>query len=96
MSEAKGRGNGPWAWSDGRAQLYIGGNRRARCGPAPALVRSDGSRPWQLFHAARAHQHARRVVAASPRVLQQKFHGHDHAVGRQARGKKDVELYGRN
>ncbi len=30
MTEANGRGDGPWAGSDGRAQLHIGGNRAAR------------------------------------------------------------------
>ena len=60
-------------WEQKHPHALTDHERRAWCVPAPALVHSDCSRPWQLFHAARAHQHARRVVAAGRRVLSRNF-----------------------
>ena len=56
-------------WEQKHPHALTDHKRRAWCVPAPALVHSDCSRPWQFFHAARAHQHAWRVVAAGRRVL---------------------------
>jgi hypothetical protein len=46
------------------------------------LLHADGSRPWQLFDAARAEEHAGRVVPTWRRICQQVLHRHNGAVSR--------------
>jgi hypothetical protein len=52
--------------------------------PLARLLHPNGTRPWQLFDAARSHQHARRIIATWRRGIQQELYCHDSAISRQA------------